>query len=171
MEAGEEKRSEILGGPAEGGEGPNQQQPTKTNHNTTQPKWIAKTGLAKVGHNRFLIIFIIVIFIITVGGGGVRRRVAQGGPGESKPTTTTTTITTTTPTPPQMEGGGQTQNKCGPEGWGPEGWGLELWAPKGPLSPGLGFGVWGSGRNVGFWVFGVWVHTKIGQSRFGQSRP
>ena len=69
------------------------------------------------------------------GGGGVQ--------GESKPTTTTTTITTRTPTPPEMEGGSQTQNKCG------------------PLSPGSGLGL-----NVGLRVSGVWAFwvNKFGQN-------
>ena len=74
----------------------------------------------------------------------------------------------------EMEGGGQTQNNCGPEGWAPEG--------RVP-SPRKGLGLWGSGfsLNVDLRFFGVWdvfvqpiwpkhYNTKIGQRRFGQSR-
>ena len=87
------------------------------------------------------------------GGGGRRRGgpasggLAQGGPGESKPTTTTTKITTTTRTPAEMEGGGQTQNECGPKGSGLPLPGFRVWVCR----------VWGSGLNVSLWVFGVWA--------------
>ena len=102
-------------------------------------------------------------------------RVVQGSPNQQQPTTT---ITTTTPTPPEMEGGGQTQKKCGPEGEErscPEGWATKGWAP----SPGVqGLGLQGLGfrsecGSLGFGLFGIWPkhkNTKIGQSRFGQSR-
>ena len=88
-------------------------------------------------------------------GGPASGGLAQGGPGESKPTTTTTTITTTTPTPPEMEGRGQTQKKCGPEGRegakGPEGWGPEGLAQRVGLPPPRFWvwvcRVWGSGLN------------------------
>ena len=98
-------------------------------------------------------------------GAGVRRRVVwRRVVQESKPTKTTTTITTTTPTSPEMEGGGQTQNKCGPEGGGegaPKG-GVPKGGPQrvGPNLPGFRVWVcrfWGSGLNVGLWVFGVWA--------------
>ena len=61
-------------------------------------------------------------------------------------------MTTTTPTPAEMEGGGQTQKKCGPEGGageGPKGWGPEGWAQtvRPPFSPVLG---WVCSLGLGF---------------------
>ena len=59
-----------------------------------------------------------------------------------------------------MEGGGQTENKCGHKvrGGGDEGAGLEGWAPMG-RAPSLRVqvwvcNVWGSGLNVGLWGLG-----------------
>ena len=60
----------------------------------------------------------------------------------------------TTPTLPEMDGGGQTQNKCGLEGKGRRG-------PKGvlqggPQRVGPSPRVWGSILNEGLRVLGVW---------------
>ena len=142
MGAGEEKKkkSEILGGPAEGG-------PPEGRGSGVRVVWRRVVqGVRTNNHNNH---------------NHNNTNTARSGV-EAKPRISVA--------PKGVGRGAKGARRVGPKG-------------SGPLSPGLVvlvWRVWGPGQNVGLWVFGLsvfWVenvaktlNTKIGRSRFGQSR-
>ena len=68
-----------------------------------------------------------------------------------------------------MEGGGQTQNKCGPEGRrGPEGWAPNCRAPSPRVGSGLNVGLWGLGFAGSEKLAKTLKLAKVGLAKVGQ---